>query len=281
MQEKGEKQVLIEGTEKGDENAPSQGTLLAEKYPEEALEAIVEGARKAKDPWARTDLVRIAGDSEGDVPVPFLLHEIKWGPFLVSRVAAATALHTRGRPEAVAAMIADWKRLKAVEAPHGYESHGIRVLIGFLARCGKPEAIVALGQDLQKCPALLRFHVVNEFGDLSRSFMPVGPKGWWISKSGTTKEEKAAAFVEIEKLLVAVLEDTEQPMSMSVSWDGKTCDDPRICDLAGHALSQRWPDKYTFDLSGALKNRNRQRVQCMNVWRRAQNLRALELPDSQ
>jgi hypothetical protein len=48
--------------------------------------------------------------------------------------------------------------------------------------------------------------------------------------------------------------------------------------MAAFYLAQRWPDRYVFDLSPGPATRERQRVQCLNVWRLAHNLPALPLP---
>ena len=60
----------------------------------------------------------------------------------------------------------------------------------------------------------------------------------------------------------------------------RTLYDVRICDIAGFCLAQRWPERYVFDLAPRSQQRNRQRVECQNVWRRAHDLPSLPLPQS-
>jgi hypothetical protein len=71
---------------------------------------------------------------------------------------------------------------------------------------------------------------------------------------------------EIEKLLVAVLEDTHYEF------------DARLCDMAGGILAGQWPDKYTFDRSASFDTRDRQRIECINAWRKAHSIQELSLP---
>ena len=77
LQKKGEKQVLIESVSRGDDNAPYQGMLLFEKYPDVAFEAIRNGVISAQHEWTRTRLLEIAAALRDDSVIDFLLHEMK------------------------------------------------------------------------------------------------------------------------------------------------------------------------------------------------------------
>jgi hypothetical protein len=66
---------------------------------------------------------------------------------------------------------------------------------------------------------------------------------------------------------------------MGGSWDDKSFNDPRMCDLAAHMLWKRWPHRYFFDLNADEKERERQRIECLNVWR-SRNSARLELPNA-
>ena len=94
--------------------------------------------------------------------------------------------------------------------------------------------------------------------------------------SGASQKEEVEKVVE--RLLIAALDDTEQREGMSGSWDGKSFQDPWVCDIAAHVLAQRFPKKYEFDLSAALRDRDQKRLAMINVWRKQQNLPALPLP---
>ena len=69
-----------------------------------------------------------------------------------------------------------------------------------------------------------------------------------------------------------------QRMGMFGSWGDKSFTDPRICDVPDHVLSRRSPARYPFDLGAPLKQRERQRMECINTWRAQNHLPALQLP---
>jgi hypothetical protein len=165
-------------------------------------------------------------------------------------------------------MVAEWERFQG-EDPEG--------LVGFLAACGKREAIAALGKGLRSRPLAVRLAVVSAFGPGGNwSISSTGPGG--SIGPGEPGPLPAAVAEEVEKLLVESLDDTEEREGLSGSWEGKSFSDPRVCDIAGHVLSQRWKGKYESDLSAPLKARDRQRFQDMNVWRKEQKLPLLSLP---
>jgi hypothetical protein len=267
LQKKGEKRLLEEATLKGDDNSPRQGKRLLERHPEAALAALVSGAKASRDSWVRAKLVQLVGEVRDDACLPFLLAELKDGPFRDSRLAAARGLHGHGRPEGVSAMIAEWEGRRPVPSrlggarqagPPRDTGEELEPVVEFLASCGKVEAIEALGKDLRRRPVDLRGTVVSAFRE-----------------AGDQPERVRAA---IEQVLVSALDDTDECIGLSGSRDGKEFADPRVCDLAGHELSQLTPDRYLFDLFAPLAEKDRARVALQNVWRRAHGQAPLPLP---
>ncbi len=278
LQKKGEKRVLLEATEVGDRHAAYLAERLVEKYPDEALSALIAGARKANETWIRADLVRLAGQIKGDTPVEFLLEELKNGPTSDCRLAAAKAIHKRGRPEGVVAMLAEWKRPpeKVTDESEGIEES----LVSFLARCGKLEAIEALSHDLEERPIDVRLAVVSAFGKTGNmSVLSVGTgDSLRPGQPLSAKDDKELRAAVIHMLIVA-LDDTEQRMGMSGSWNGKSFSDPRICDVAGNVLNDLDPAEYPFDMNSSLEQRDRDRLSLKNVFRKDQGLPALAIPE--
>jgi len=99
FKQKGEKVMLIAGTERGDWDSPQQAELLAKRYPHEAISAVAQGARRATNSWVRTRLVELASST------PFLTDEVTQGPTLGSRLAAAKGLRHQGKAAGLKAMI--------------------------------------------------------------------------------------------------------------------------------------------------------------------------------
>jgi len=97
-----------------------------------------------------------------------------------------------------------------------------------------------------------------------------------ISNRGTTNfdyeardGDRSGRMPEFELAGRWELEDTDERFGMSGTRNGKNFNDPRICDMAGEILAECFTNRYTFDFSASLKVRERQRIECLNVWRAA------------
>lgn len=269
LQKKGEKQLLIDATEKGDEASPWQAKRLTERYPDEALEAVIKGAFRAKENWPRVKMVEIAAQIKGDEPIAFLTEEMKNGPFPESRVAAAWGLHRKGRPEAVAAMIREWKRM---------DGDGDTKVVEFLIGCETLEAIRTIQNDLPKLNIGLRIYIIDTIDDEIRRINQAIKEVHNTAQNQKLKTNGPALLQALEELLVSCLTDTEEYEGFTGTWHRKYFRDPRVCDMAGHVLWLHWKDKYAFDANAQLKERDLQRIQCINLWRRQHKLPLLPLP---
>jgi hypothetical protein len=285
VQKKGEKAVLVEATAKGDRNSPYQGERLLERYPDAALPALTVGAKASRERWVREALVALSGKVKGNACLPFLLAELKDGPFLAGRLAAARGLHERGRPEGVPAMIAEWEGRRPApgaarpEGAPGEADDGPASVAGFLASCGTVEAIEALGKDLRRRPVDLRETVVKSFAeDETPNLFSTEARGPLPPTDAARRDPPERVRAAIERLLVAALDDTEERVGMGGVWGRKRFSDPRICDMAGHVLNLLAPRRYPFDLEAPLAERDRARVALKNVWRQAHGQAPLPLP---
>jgi hypothetical protein len=268
FQEKGERLMLCEAVEAGDRNSPQQARLLVERYPDLAPEAVVQGLRNAEDWWVHSELVTVVAWLKGEGPIPLLLSVADSGPYLSSRVAAAVALHRRGRPEGAAAMIQEWLEPGRTDPD---EFHPQAELVEFLATCGSPEAVQTLGKDLHERPVNIRYEVISALASDD------------CVDSAQTSDggcESPQVTAEVEGLLVRALDDTEEYTDMMFHWYDTSFYDPRLCDLAGFVLSLRWPERYEFDPESPLVELDRQLVKLKNVWREARGLAPLPLPEA-
>ena len=258
FQSKGEKQMLVEATEAG--NAPGQAQLLWQRYPEAAVDAVIKGARASTNQWHRVQMIELLAKSAEPPVNVFLEQELEKGPFLQSRAAAASVLAKRGRPEAVAVMIQVWTNSGAAAIT---DEHGVGSVMQFLAHADSPEAIEALHVNFFQ----------HSVGDQLQLVEYVG------GEYGSQKQRSAATSSAVEKFLVSVLQD-EEVTSMSGTMGDKPLNNPRICDMAGFYLNKNWPNRYEFDLAASLKVRERQRLVCQNIWRKANQLPELPLPQA-
>jgi hypothetical protein len=279
IQKKGEKQMLIEGVERGDYNVISQANRLLSKYPDDALPAIARGAMKTQEVSTRHGLIQLVGRIKGDAPVPFLMEQMKQGATLGLRVAAARELLRHLRPESVTAMLDEWKKLSTSRKDGNAYDDGFDVerLIEFLAGSGSTEAIGVLAEGMRKRPVDVKVAIIEDINSQSNWNLFTSVEGGPLAAAGGNSNNESLRMA-VEDLLVAALDDTERHMGMSGSWGDKSFSDPRICDLAGHVLWKQWPKKYDFDLAASLAVRDRQRVELKNVWRKDHGLPLLELP---
>ncbi len=272
---KGEKQMLMEGVERGDFDSCDQAIRLLRKYPNSALPTILEGIKATQDIGTRNLLVAVLTKIQDDKVLPFLLKEIHEGPFAKGRMLAADSLHRRGRPEAVVAMIAQWQAKRPerklsyaeqVKADEGPEIGLINVAY-FLAACGKVEAIEALAKDLHKQPYDLRECVVRSFG-----------KPMFVQADDfDLRKQPLEIRKAVEKLLIAELDDTEDPLRFSYG-GGTFWDFYRNCDSAADALCYLEPHLYAFESGASLRQRNRAIAEMKNVYRKAQGQPLLPVP---
>ena len=278
VQKKGEKQVLIDAVESGDENSPAQAERLLAKFPDATLAAITSGAPKAKA-WARQRLIDLAAEIKGDSPVPFLTQQMKQGSCLAFRVAAARGLLAHKHPECLKAMIEEWKKLSfsRKNGDDRDENGSVEELIGLLAGSGSAEAVDVLAEGLEEHPVDVKLSVVSAFGQSGNMSVFATGTGGSLTPA-KVKADDASWRAAVEDLLVKALDDDERRLGMSGTWGEKSFSDPRICDVAGQVLWSRWPKKYTFDIAASPAIRDRQRLELKNTWRKQHGLPPLELP---
>jgi hypothetical protein len=164
FQKKGERQVLVEATEKGD---LLQAQRLLEKYPDLAFAALSKALGNAKDGHVRSALIALVIKIPGDGPTALLSTELKAGPHTGTRMASARELIRRGRPEVLGLLIEEWKK-SATENRNEEEEFFERPtegIISALVATGRPEAIRALAADFAKRSLKDRMSVLSGVSD--------------------------------------------------------------------------------------------------------------------
>lgn len=270
---KGEKQLLVEETSRGEGRLGQQAALLVKRYPDAALPALETGYRNAKDEWVRSELLGAAARLDGDAPVAFLSDALAKDSALDCRIAAARGLLRHGRKEGIARMIDEWRATD--RGPFGRDLGG---LIGFLAWCGAPGAVDALGEKLRERPLAVRFEVVQAFAGHGRYFRSMLSFDSDTDETHDTDRMPLETRAAIEKLLVAELEDTEERTGSGGSWAGQSYQDPRVCDFAGMVLWMRGAERFPFELGADQPTRDRQRFTIINRWRSEHGLTPLDAP---
>jgi hypothetical protein len=254
LQARGEKQTLAGAVRKGDRDSLAAAAALVERHPEDALEALRAGLAGAAEEHVRVSLLHFVGRLPGEGPLATLREHLHGGPLRL-RAEAAWALLQRGQPDAVPAVIAAWR---AIRDPDG----GVE-LIELLAGCGQVEAVRALADGLDGRSPWLRHAVVN----------------LWLWGRRVASEQVPAEVEEAsDDLLASRLGDRAVAWGMSGTLLGKSVINPRLCDLAGALLAQRWGRTDLFDLEASRRTRDRQLVEVANVWRGRRGQPPLPLP---
>jgi hypothetical protein len=263
FQKKGEKQMLVDGVSSGGRDAAAQADMLVARYPDAAAAALMQGI-KAADPFlarTRADLLERLGKlPSSPATTDFFMEEMRHGPQLRARVAAAYVLRQQGKSEAVTAMIDECEK-SPLQGPE--EGGVLGELQDFLASCDSAQAIEALGHNLRQRPAEIKSHVLASVGNTNRPGKPT---------------QSPATIEAIEKFLVGALEDTDEYQGFDAWENGMSVSDPRIYDVAEWLLAQRWPNRYVISLPGNPKARERRRIEFLNTWRAPHQLPTLPLP---
>ncbi len=253
FQEKGEQQMLIEGTAAGDDSAKSEAELLVARFPAAAAPALARGIHAATKEWTRNELIKVFRKFDTSAALAFLKGELHAGTD-GSRVSAAEALleMQSNKQEVVNAMIQEWQNSPDYKVEN---DQGWTECARFLAAADSPEAIEALARHLPARPISTRMAIVHNVGE--------GGTRW-----GEIREisKRGAVSAATEALLAGMLEDAGQQLGDSGPRLGRHFRDVRICDMAGYYLNQLWPDRYHFDLSTSSESRDEQRDECKKIW---------------
>ncbi len=255
IEKKGEKQALVDAVAAAGPRLMGRPEMLVEKYPDAAGDALAKGIANAKDDEMRAFLVGVLGGVKGDGATALLRQQLK-SPALRVRLETAKALTARGLDDGVAPMIEVWQRAAAADEE-------LDALISYLARCGRLEAMKALGAGLHDRSGRVQVEVIEHVGNMD------------YERKDAVSFALASAR---DELLVQELANTERSHITSSWGDEPQVKYPRVCDLAAFYLAQFWKPKQPFRFYSPLLTRERYRTELINVWRERQGQPPLPLP---
>lgn len=265
FQAKGERKFLIDAVIRADGNSSSAARVLLEKHPDDALAAIVKGLENCGDKGPRFWFVQLlAHDVPGKAQEPVLLREMKDGPTIDIRLTAAWWLVRHGHAEAVDAMAADWKVVRALPP---WESTSVSNFANFFLYAGTDPAIECLTRGFEACPRQVRVEMLQDLNVRAprhESWPPLGPRGEGL----------------LEEFLVRQMGD-EREAGFSSSTGNRSVDDARIADLAADRLAEMWGDSDAFDFYALMHERDRQIHSLTNRWRKKRGLDPVPDPHAQ
>ncbi len=260
---KGEKAYLIAEVERGDSNSGQQAMWLRKRYSSDALPAIKVGLTHASDPETINNLLGALSTIKNSAVIPVFHTYVNSNADLSVRTGAALYLLDRGDLSPLPGMIQAWRQDKTPDSKYGLSpDDGLHWLIVYLRCVGKPAAIDALADGLDRRSDAVRAEVVDLLcsGELQYDLAR--------SRNVLVKFEPgrlAKLNMAAERLFARELLDTEQ-RNNSVDTGHILLDNPRICEVAAAGLGNILPMKYAFKQSSSMLDLDAQRLAFYNIW---------------
>ena len=210
----------------GDYDAPNEATLLRQRYPDVAAASLIRGIRAATNASISAKFIRELAILDQETGTEFLKDELKHGPSLESRAAAAFGLRHGAKDLAIDAMIREWQKLPAEISS---EDCQWELVAEFLGTCDSLRGVAALADRLKQRPSEVKFKVVDVLSDRNNWCF------YYTNLPPSTETVDA-----MEKCLVAELDDTDERFGYSAGIDDTSFCAPRICDMVGWYLVRRY-----------------------------------------
>jgi hypothetical protein len=270
VQAKGEKQVLVSTIASGKVHIGDLVQKLRARWPEALLDALLLGAPRATELYVRYEFIRELGAIEDDRATKFLLSELHEGPKVWFRAAAAEALRPKNHPDALPAMLREWRNLPV---PKPGEFAGLTSVLQFLVASQSEDAMNALPWNWEQ-------RSIEERADIVFALACAE----WLDGAVDVKQSPAlppppGAVAAAEEMLALALEDTSVRQGMSFGWGEYSFSDPRVCDIALYALHRAFPARYACSPKASRRKTERERLIAANQWRVSQRLPLLPVPE--
>ncbi len=298
---KGRRQMLIEGTARGDSESLYQLDRLIDEFPEASLQPLITGATNTNLTEVYSTYIRQLGTKKDERSLAFLNSEFEKQAGHRFRTMLAVQLMIRGEKNVVARMMTEWERLvnksseKKGQRLFGGNSLGGNSLGGGAFGGGAfggnafggsplgPGPFEGGRSSLNPAESMVGFLMATEdpatVNALAKQFSRLAVadrlsllKTMVVSKrtipkplrykSGESSEFDAA----VERFLHRALNDTERRTGLRLSLGGYKFEDPRICDFAAYALAQRWPARYQYLRQSTAEQREAHRQKLLREW---------------
>ncbi|HZJ17711.1 MAG TPA: hypothetical protein VFD27_21840, partial [Chthoniobacteraceae bacterium] len=287
VESKGEKQYLVGMVLQGGARANGCVERLRARYLEVFVETMVASVRTSASPHDRAEITKKLWGERDPKADEFLREELRNGPTLGNRVAAAYGLRQRGLIEAEEAIREEWTRLvkrglkdEEISARSADERQSIRFdedsplwaeapahALNFLTAGDAVESFHLFLRTLRELSPRTRVLLIRRIG--GRDFTVQTP---------TTQRASPATRMLIREILLNTLDDTTGITGEMESAEDGPIAEPRLCDLAAEYLHEHWQETFKFEMFASESVRERQRITMLNIHRREQDLAELPLP---
>jgi hypothetical protein len=234
---------------------------LAKRYPEQLTMDLLP---RIKDAKLRSQLIQHIGKSEAPEVLAFLVDEMKHGPTLGNRVAAAYPLRKQYRAEVLAAMSGEWKKILAEFSQAPVAKGAKRDVKKLQLEPDDPESAVHL----------MAFLLHLDSAEIIKSVQAAWP---YLGTSDRMDllwrcTDRLCAEDELNEPLSAETRDAFHSIFIKALSDDSfvlgisQVKNPRVAEQAAHALATNWPSKYRFTWES---NKKKRAAQLANVRRSA------------
>jgi hypothetical protein len=241
VQKVGELEWLRQQLKGGGKGSPDYLDMLKRRFPRQAVKIAASTAAECRDPQVRAWLVERLYDIDSAETRDFLLKELKEGPTLGNRVAAAFVLRRKKDESAVAAMIGEGRRIAKWETPArgsgtvfflpsrvmDSDPNSQNLLLAFLLSSDSVAAIKSVQEAWPSLNVEMRMTVLR--------LLSFSPEPDWSEPPGPRTKEA------IQGLLVAGLRD-DTPIGGSFNGLEKA----RIAEMVADEMASLWPELYRF-----------------------------------
>ncbi len=271
FQEKGEKQILIDGIVSGKKTLSPLVLKLAAIAPESVEAAVLEGAVRAVEAHWGGEYVSEVGKLHSEAATELLLGWMNGAKTVFDRLQAATFLHERDHPSVRQAMLKEW-RVQSIGGDDG-SRQTMELLVDLLIADGSKEAMAALLRDMSKGTEQDRLCLIQRLG--CRLGLPDDPFPYNSIKTRSTDADAKELAVE---WLVNSLSDRSSLFAINGNWLGLDYSKARICDFSLWALSRIDSKRFKFHPAQGWSSLERDRIEAINLWRKERGL--VRLPES-
>ena len=269
FQANGEKKTLIDALSSG--KAPPQPLVqkLKAKFPDSVSDAVIRGAANAEEEWITREFIDELAALKSK-PAAEQLRKMTTGNKSESiRIKGPGALLAQDDPAAISAAIREWRRLPLSGGFSPFDDS-----------YGPLQLFIASGKTSAMREVVARWdgrHVLSRFAILQAIAERLREQADGNSIPDAKPMEKDARALAIT-LLVHALGDTFNCFGSLDSAASQSEGSPRICDAALLALHRVAPGVYPFSPKAGRGQRDMERINAANVWRREHSLAEIPLP---
>jgi hypothetical protein len=244
VNDKGEKETLIEGMLKDDEDMYAQAQELARKYPADAAEPIARVMAKEQSASERAGLIELLAGLDTVASKKIVREVMIHGKTLVERYTAAIGLPVNDPANPVGAMTHEWNAAGKISAIDSEVGVGDYLLVSHSVA-----AVEAVGRRMHELTVDQRRALIDGLKGFGQPF------------------DLHSCLWQAESVIARELTDNERVIGEGGFYGKRQFHDLRLSDHAGMRLAEIWLGKgYHFECYSSEFGYEMQRVWNLNIF---------------